>query len=146
MLWVRGLWRFVYGSMLSIYLLFHCSQFISRLIVPITGYITYTFKLQILAVGQCDVKELWCAEKDIPSALIDEYNLGKQPFTEAITVNYSGQAATTAIVTTAPSLKEPPAKKTCTQRFDSATTGYNFTYNIHFLKISTCVHLPIYVC
>lgn len=73
-------------------------------------------------MGQCDVSTYWCAEKDIQSHLIDEYNQGIQAEVEPVSVNYSGQVAVTAVITTATS-DEPQAKKPHLTPFNPSTEG-----------------------
>lgn len=76
-------------------------------------------------MGQCDVQATWCAEQDLPSNVIEEYNQEMQPHTELLSVNYSGQAAITAVVTTtAISCDKPQKKKLRTSHLNLATEGY----------------------
>jgi len=46
---------------------------------------------------ESDVSTYWCAEKDIQSHLIDEYNQGIQAEVELVSVDYSDQVAVTAV-------------------------------------------------
>ena len=59
---------------------------------------------------ESDISTYWCAEKDIQSHLIDEYNQGIQAEVELVSVDYSGQVAVTAVITTTTS-DEPQEKK-----------------------------------
>lgn len=80
---------------------------------------------QVLLVGQCDVTATWCKEGDLPSSLLYEYNSKLQPRTELQSLNFSGQAAVTAIVTTHPDSSDvSQAKKPRTDRLNTATEGY----------------------
>ena len=80
---------------------------------------------QVLLVGQCDVAATWCKEDDLPSSLLDEYNSKQQPHIELQSLNFSGQAAVTAVVSRQPDPSdEPDAKKVRIDRLNTATKGY----------------------
>ena len=100
-------------------------------------------------MGQCDVQASWCAEQDLPSNLIEEYNQQMQPHTELLSVNYSGQAAVTAVVITgASSSAEPQAKKSRIGHLNSATEGYYtcvMCVLYVYIKIHTIIHLLCYI-
>ena len=74
-------------------------------------------------VGQSDVATTWCAEQDIPSDIIDEFNQQTQPEMKLTSVNYSGQAAVTAVVTACRSDGHQKKKPRIT-RFNPSTEGY----------------------
>ena len=84
---------------------------------------------QVLLMGQENVQASWCKEKDLPCSLIEEYDHQVQPCTELHSVNFSGQAAVTAVVVAGVDcLKEPQAKRSRTDHFNSTTEGYK-VYN-----------------
>ena len=96
-------------------------------------------------MGQCDVAATWCKEEDLPSSILDEYNSKQQPHRELQSLNFSGQAAVTAVVATlSDSSDESLAKKPRTDCFDTATKGYvlNLTvvninhYNYYFRPLT----------
>ena len=83
--------------------------------------------IQVLLVGQCDVAAMWCKEEDLPSSLLDEYNSKQQPHTELQSLNFSGQAAVTAVVSThSDSSEGSQTKKLRTDRLNTATEGLIF--------------------
>lgn len=95
-------------------------------------------------MGQGDVQATWCAAQDLPSNVIEEYNQEMQPHTELLSINYSGQATITAVVTTtASSCDKPQKKKLRTSHLDSATEGYNLMHNILILH-HTYAHTVLY--
>ena len=72
-----------------------------------------------------------------------------QPHTELLSVNYSGQAAVTAVVITgASSSAEPQAKKSHIGHLNSATEGYYtcvMCVLYVYIKIHTIIHLLCYI-
>lgn len=91
-------------------------------------------------IGQSDVNASWCAEQDLPSNLIDEYNQQMQLQRELLSVNYSGQAEVTAvIVAKSSSSEEPQAKKYCAGSFNPATEGYMSNHAPHAYTVE-----PVY--
>lgn len=81
--------------------------------------------LQVLVVGESDANTSWCAECDLPSSLKQEFDQHMHPERELLSVNYSGQAEVTAVITAKTSTCEvqPQAKKFRTH-FDPTTEGY----------------------
>ena len=76
-------------------------------------------------MGHDNVQASWCNEKDLPYSLTEEYNHQVQAYTELHSVNFSGQAAVTAVaVVGVDSCDEPQAKRSHTDHLNSVREGY----------------------
>ena len=75
-------------------------------------------------MGEADTTSKWCAEKDLPVALVAEYNKQCKIERELLSINYSGHSEVTAttVASEVATSEEPPSKKSHTA-FNPATEG-----------------------